>query len=182
MRRRILISILLVIAATVLTLGVPLAIVSWRLVDDLLHQELSGRLQSMESSISLRDDETSQIDLTALRVAIPEGGRLEIHQAGVPSRGIGAAPSSDVYSGTVALPGGGQLVLSLPMDRLRAERWKALSARRRGRPAVDPGGHGHCARPGPAAGDPAQRRGQAGCPTGLGRLPHVPPAIRHRRT
>ncbi len=126
MRRRILISILLVIAATVLTLGVPLAIVSWRLVDDLLHQELSGRLQSMETSISLREEDTSAIDLATLRVAIPEGGRLEIHEAGTPTRGIGAAPSRDVYSGEVALPGGGQLVLSLPMDRLRDERWKAL--------------------------------------------------------
>ena len=127
MRRRILTSILLVIAATVLTLGVPLAVVSWRLVDDLLLQELDGRLQSMEASISLRDEETSQIDLSTLRVAIPAGGRLEIHLAGTPDRGIGAAPSSDIYSGSVALPGGGQLLLSLPMDRLREERWKALS-------------------------------------------------------
>ncbi len=127
MRRRILTSILLVIAATVLTLGVPLAVVSWRLVDDLLLQELNGRLQSMEASISLRAEETSQIDLSTLRVAIPAGGRLEIHLVGTPTRGIGAAPSSDVYSGSVALPGGGQLLLSLPMDRLRKERWKALS-------------------------------------------------------
>lgn len=127
MRRRILISILLVIAATVLTLGVPLAVVSWRLVDDLLHQELSGRLQSMEASISLRAEESSQINLDTLRVAIPDGGRLEIRQAGAPPRGIGAAPSADVYSDSLALPDGGQLVLSLPMDRLRAERWKALS-------------------------------------------------------
>jgi signal transduction histidine kinase len=126
-RRRILTSILLVIAATVLTLGVPLAVVSWRLVNDLLLQELNGRLQSMEASISLRDEETSQIDLSTLRVAIPAGGRLEIHLAGTPDRGIGAPLSSDVYSGSVALPGGGQLLLSLPMDRLREERWKALS-------------------------------------------------------
>ncbi len=117
---------MLLIAATVLTLGVPLAVVSWRLVDDLMHQELAGRLQSMEASISLRSEETSQLDLQPLQVAIPEGGRLVVRLAGVPDRGVGAPPSSDVYSESVALPGGGELVLSVPMDRLRTERWRAL--------------------------------------------------------
>ncbi len=126
MRRRVLTSIFLLIAATVLTLGVPLGIVSWRLVDDLLHQELDGRLLSMEASISLHSEETELIDLSALRVAIPQGGRLVVRLAGTADRGIGAPPSTDVYSGSVALPGGGQLVLSLPAGRLRAERWRAL--------------------------------------------------------
>ena len=126
MRRRVLTSILLVIAATVLALGLPLGVVSYRLVDDLMHQELAGRLQSMEASISLRAEETTRIDLSVLQVAIPEGGRLDLRLAGAPDRSIGAPASADVYSEAVALPGGGQLVLSVPMGRLRAERWKAL--------------------------------------------------------
>lgn len=126
MRRRVLTSILLVIAATVVALGVPLAVVSWRLVDDLMHQELAGRLQSMQASITLRSEETSQINLSRLVVAIPEDGRLVVRQKGLPDRSIGAPPSRDVYSETVALPGGGELMLSVPMDSLRAERWRAL--------------------------------------------------------
>lgn len=126
MRRRVLTSILLVIAATVAALGVPLGIVSWRLVDNLLHQELAGRLQSMESSISLRSEETSQIDLSVLQVAIPEGGRLVIRLAGAPDRAIGVPSGGDFYSESQQLPGGGELVLSVPMDRLQEERWRAL--------------------------------------------------------
>ena len=126
MRRRVLTSILLLIAATVLTLGVPLGIVSWRLVDDLMHQELAQRLQSMEALISLRSEETSRIDLVPLQVAIPPDGRLDVRLAGSPDRGIGAPPNPDTYSESVALPGGGQLVLSVPMEQLRDERWRAL--------------------------------------------------------
>ncbi len=126
MRRRILTSILLVIAVTVLALGLPLAIVSWRLVDDLLHRELAGRLQSMESSVSIRSDGNAPIDLTALRVGIPEGGRLTLRVAGEPDRSIGAPESPDVYSESVTLAGGGELLLSVPMARLRAERWRSL--------------------------------------------------------
>ena len=126
MRRRILTSILLVIAAIVVTLALPLGVVSWRLVDDLMHQELAGRLQSMETSIALQSEETAGIDLGRLQVAIPEDGRLVVRETGRPDRAVGAPASSDSYSESVALPGGGQLVLSVPMDRLRAERWRAV--------------------------------------------------------
>ncbi|SDP03716.1 Signal transduction histidine kinase [Nakamurella panacisegetis] len=126
MRRRILTSILLVIAAIVVTLALPLGVVSWRLVDDLKHQELAGRLQSMETSISLQSERASAIDLSRLEVAIPEDGRLVIRQPGKPDRAVGAPASSDSYSESVALPGGGQLILSVPMGNLRAERWRAV--------------------------------------------------------
>ena len=81
-RRRVLISILLVIGAMVLTLGVPLAIVSWRLVDDLVHEELSSRLQSIAASITAQTAETGDVDLHRLEVAVPADGRLEIRLAG----------------------------------------------------------------------------------------------------
>lgn len=126
MRRRILTAILLVIAAIVVTLAVPLGVVSWRLVDDLMHQELAGRLQSMETSISVQSEETARIDLTRLQVAIPEDGRLVVRENGEPDRAVGSLASSDSYSESVALPGGGQLILSVPMNKLRAERWRAV--------------------------------------------------------
>lgn len=121
-----LVSILLVIATTVLALGLPLAIVSWRLVDDLLHQELSSRLQSMEASLAEGNRSGAGIDLATLRVGIPADGTLTIHDPDGSSRSTGAAPGGDSYGESVVLPGGGRLELSVPMAELRAQRWRAL--------------------------------------------------------
>ena len=92
MRRRVLISILLVIAATVLTLGVPLSIVSWRVVDDLMRSDLSSRLDSIAASIANQSG-SSEIDLGQLEAAVPAGGRLEIRMAGRIDQSIGAPPA-----------------------------------------------------------------------------------------
>ena len=126
MRRRVLVSILLVIATTVLALGLPLAIVSWRLVDDLLHEELSSRLQSMELSLADGDAGPVSIDLATLRVGIPADGTLTIRDPGGATRFTGAPPSADSYAESVVLPGGGRLELSVPMAKLRTQRWRAL--------------------------------------------------------
>jgi signal transduction histidine kinase len=125
-RRRILVSILLVIATTVLALGLPLAIVSWRLVDDLLHQELAGRLQSMEASLGGQPQDETSVDLGSLRVGIPADGTLTIRDPDGSTRSTGALRAGDSYAESVVLPGGGRLELSVPMARLRAERWRAL--------------------------------------------------------
>jgi signal transduction histidine kinase len=126
MRRRVLISILLVIAATVLTLGVPLSIVSWRVVDDLMHNDLSSRLESISSSIANQSG-SSEIDLSQLEAAVPAGGRLEIRMAGRIDQSIGPAQTDSVYSAQLAIAGGGQLRLSVPESYLRAEQWTALA-------------------------------------------------------
>src|SRR6478735_2497391 len=147
MRRRVLISILLVIAATVLTLGVPLSIVSWRVVDDLMHTDLSSRLESIAASIANQSG-SSEIDLGQLEAAVPTGGRLDIRMAGRIDQSIGTATSDQVYSEQLAMSGGGTLRLAVPESYLRAEQWKALalvgSRRRRGRG----GTHGSRARTG----------------------------------
>ena len=126
MRRRVLISILLVIAATVLTLGVPLSIVSWRVVDDLMHSDLSSRLESIAASIANQSG-SSEIDLGQLEAAVPAGGRLDIRMAGRIDQSIGAPPSDQVYSEQLAMAGGGLLRLAVPESYLRAEQWTALA-------------------------------------------------------
>jgi signal transduction histidine kinase len=126
MRRRVLISILLVIAATVLTLGVPLSIVSWRVVDDLMHTDLSSRLESIAASIANQSG-SSEIDLGQLEAAVPTGGRLDIRMAGRIDQSIGTATSDQVYSEQLAMSGGGTLRLAVPESYLRAEQWKALA-------------------------------------------------------
>ena len=113
MRRRVLISILLVISATVLTLGVPLSIVSWRVVDDLMHTDLSSRLESIAGSIANQSG-SSEIDLGHLEAAVPTGGRLDIRMAGRIDQSIGASTTDQVYSEQLAMAGGGTLRLAVP--------------------------------------------------------------------
>ena len=126
MRRRVLISILLVIAATVLTLGVPLSIVSWRVVDDLLQRDLANRLESISGSIANQSG-SSEVDLGPLSAAVPTGGRLEIQMAGRIDQSIGQLDTDQVYSEQLAMAGGGSLRLSVPESYLRAEQWTALA-------------------------------------------------------
>lgn len=126
MQRRVLVSILLVIAATVLTLGVPLSIVSWRVVDDLMRSDLNSRLESIAASIA-NQSSSSAIDLGQLAAAVPSGGRLDITMAGRIDQSIGTTSTSQVYSEQLAMAGGGTLRLSVPESYLRAEQWKALA-------------------------------------------------------
>jgi signal transduction histidine kinase len=126
MRRRVLFSILVVIAATVLTLGVPLSIVSWRVVDDLMHNDLNSRLESIAASIANQSG-SSEIDLGQLEAAVPAGGRLDIRMAGRIDQSIGAPQTDEVYSAQLAMSGGGQLRLSVPASYLRGEQWTALA-------------------------------------------------------
>jgi signal transduction histidine kinase len=126
MRRRVLVSILLVIAATVLTLGVPLSIVSWRVVDDLMHRDLASRLDSISGSIANQSG-SSEVDLGQLAAAVPAGGRLEIRMAGRIDQSIGQLQTDQVYSEQLAMAGGGSLRLSVPESYLRGEQWTALA-------------------------------------------------------
>ena len=126
MRRRVLISILLVIAATVLTLGVPLSIISWRVVDDLMHRDLAGRLASIAASIA-NQAASSDIDLGQLAAAVPPGGRLDIRMTGRIDQSIGAPAGDQTYSEQLVIGGGGLLRLSVPQEYLRSEQWTALA-------------------------------------------------------
>lgn len=126
MQRRVLLSILMVLAATVLALGVPLGIVSWRVVDDLAHRELSSRLESIAASISAQQEAQSDLDLRQLEVAIPAGGRLDIRIPGRIEQSAGAPPSDEVYSDQLVIAGGGLLRLSAPIEQLRSEQFTAL--------------------------------------------------------
>jgi signal transduction histidine kinase len=105
---------------------VPLSIVSWRVVDDLMHTDLSSRLESIAASIANQSG-SSEIDLGQLEAAVPTGGRLDIRMAGRIDQSIGAATSEQVYSEQLAMAGGGTLRLAVPESYLRAEQWKALA-------------------------------------------------------
>lgn len=126
MRRRVLLSILLVIAATVLTLGVPLSVISWRVVDDLVHRDLQTRLETIAVSIA-NQTASSGLDLGQLEAAVPAGGRLDIRMAGRIDQSLGAPLVVETTSAQLVMAGGGLLRLAVPQEYLRSEQWTALA-------------------------------------------------------
>ena len=86
MRRRILQSTLLVVTITALVLGAPLAISTWRLVEDITRADLTALLERVEARLN-----TEGIDIpdAELQLAVPANGRLLVQQPGRPERHIG---------------------------------------------------------------------------------------------
>lgn len=126
MRRRVLLSILLVVVATALTLGVPLAIVSWQLVGDHARSYLQNRLESVSASITEQLDETGSIEARRLAVAVPAGGQLLIRLPGHPDLAIGALPTGDRYEQSMAVGDGGVATLTVPGEELHDQQRTAI--------------------------------------------------------
>jgi signal transduction histidine kinase len=118
MRRRLLLSTLGVAAVAVLTLGIPLLVVTLRLIDDASHNDLLREVQTVAAYVEDRLD-SKDLDATRLgrlvppdqwvRVDLPDGrvilagSRLERpYEATAPIRGGGrvsvAVPAADVTS------------------------------------------------------------------------------------
>ncbi|MBM9467688.1 hypothetical protein JL106_10395 [Nakamurella sp. YIM 132084] len=135
MRRRVLLSTLLAIAATVLTLGVPLGFVSWRVVDDLLHRDLSGRLAAVNNLIldQVAGDtgaggaDPVELDVRRLEAQVPSGGRLDIRMAGRIDQSVGPPLDGQVVSEQLVMSGGGLLRLSVPESALRSDQITVLA-------------------------------------------------------
>ncbi len=70
MRRRILISTLLVVAITVTVLGGPLALTTWRLVEDFTHADLAGRLRQVVATLDTQLQSDRPVDLSAVAIAV----------------------------------------------------------------------------------------------------------------
>jgi signal transduction histidine kinase len=125
-RRRVLASILMVIAATVFTLGVPLSVVSWQRVADLTRQELNARLETISTSLATQAAEGKDPSLNQLELLVPPGGRLQIRMQGQPAQAVG-----DRVGGTAIMEkltiAGGELRLSIPAGSVRAEQYETLA-------------------------------------------------------
>jgi signal transduction histidine kinase len=124
-RRRILQSTLLVVAITALVLGGPLTITTWRLVEDFTRGELTSSLERvagrLDATMSGANGDLSSIDMRALELAIPAGGRLVLQQAGQPPRVIGPDPGANPVTETIPFGPGGSITLEEPHLVLRAE-------------------------------------------------------------
>ena len=181
MRRRVLFSILVVIAATVLTLGVPLSIVSWRVVDDLMHNDLNSRLESIAASIANQSG-SSEIDLGQLEAAVP-ARRTAGHQDGRADRPVDrrAADRRGLLASSWRCPAAGQLRLSVPASYLRGEQWTALALVVLAVLLSVVVGTGVALLTAGRLVTPLTDVARRAARLGLGRLPHLPPPVRHRR-
>ncbi|MTD14142.1 HAMP domain-containing protein [Nakamurella sp. YIM 132087] len=129
MRRRVLASILMVMLASVLALGVPLAIVSYRLVTDGVRTDLLGRLESVAGSLG-EQAALPELDLAPYALLVPDGGLLQVRMSGgrageVPGPGFDPAVQ-ERFAEEVSLSGGGSVRLSVPADRIESEQRTAL--------------------------------------------------------
>ncbi len=118
MRRRILQSTLLVVTITALVLGGPLAITTWQLVKDLTTAELTGRLEQVATALG---DPDAPIDASAVKLAVPAGGRLVVARDGRPAEVIGVDVGPDPVSVTLPFGQGGALTLEEPRSVMRAQ-------------------------------------------------------------
>lgn len=118
MRRRILQSTLLVVTITALVLGVPLAVTTWRLVEDITRGELTSRLEAVEARLNGNPPAT---DASALELAVPPHGRLVLAQSGRAPQVIGVDVGSDPVSETLPYGPGGAITLEEPRSEMRTQ-------------------------------------------------------------
>jgi signal transduction histidine kinase len=126
MRRRILISTLLVVAITVTVLGGPLAITTWRLVEDFTHAELAGRLRQVVNTLDTQAQSDRAVDLAGVAIAVPPGGSLVVRTA----RGVSAiGDTTDPTQVAETLPFGlaGSAVISEPAAEMRSRQLQATA-------------------------------------------------------
>lgn len=127
MRRRILLSTLLVVAITALVLGGPLAITTWVLVEDFTRADLTSRLEQVAARLDRSDDAgpgsvvPGPVDTGAIELAVPQGGRLVMEQAGRPAMVIGPDPGPAPVAETLPFGPGGSITLQEPRAVMRTE-------------------------------------------------------------
>ena len=135
MRRRILLSTLLVVALTALLLGGPLMLTTWRLVDDVTQSDLASRLDRVAADLAAQEGEDNRIDgsldTERLRLALPADGRLVVTYPdgrGQLQRAVIGEPTIDrPVSQRVDLGRNGSLLIEVPGEAVRTTQLQALT-------------------------------------------------------
>ncbi|WP_127783860.1 HAMP domain-containing sensor histidine kinase [Rhodococcus sp. X156] len=135
MRRRILMSTLLVVALTALLLGVPLMFTTWRLVDDVTTGDLAARLDRVAADLTAQEGDNNRIDgvldTDRLGLALPAGGRLQVTypdgNGAMQSVVIGAPEVANPVVQVLDLGRTGSLELQVPSDGLRTTQLQAMA-------------------------------------------------------
>jgi signal transduction histidine kinase len=125
-RRRILVSTLIVVAITVTVLGGPLAFTTWRLVEDFTRADMTSRLRQVVATLDSQISGDGQVALERVQIAVPPGGSLVVRTPrGVSTLGV-VDPGGTISE---ALPFGlnGSAVLSEPIAEMRARQLQATA-------------------------------------------------------
>jgi signal transduction histidine kinase len=119
-RRRILQSTLLVVTITALVLGVPLAITTWRLVEDFMRADLLDRLEQVATRFE-GPGSFETVDRGALALAVPSQGRLTLEETGRPVQVLGTDVGPNPVVETLPVWPGALITLAEPRTMLRTE-------------------------------------------------------------
>ncbi|WP_019202568.1 sensor histidine kinase KdpD [Tsukamurella sp. 1534] len=133
MRLRILRSTIAVVAVTGLFLGVPLMVYSWLWIDDAARTGLQHRVQRAASEILEQEERTDSVGeppTEALKLLVPEGGRLYLsytdHLGHPRELLLGGAVEAPMVEG-VSLGDAGVLRMEQPMAGIRASQYRTLA-------------------------------------------------------
>lgn len=123
MRRRLLLSTLGVAAVAVLTMGLPLVLVTLRLIDDAARNDLLREVQTVAAYV---DDRLDSGDLDAERLVrlVPPGQRVRVELPN--GRVLVAGPALDrPYTASAPIGAGGEVTVGRPAGELRSRKLRA---------------------------------------------------------
>ncbi|GAC56742.1 putative two-component histidine kinase [Gordonia hirsuta DSM 44140 = NBRC 16056] len=130
MRQRILRTMIAVLVAMAILLGLPLTVITWRWIDRSAHEDLAGRLKTMSEYV-LAEEAAGRLpgpqalELDQLRLLLPSGGTLILQKPdGVQQ--LGPPVADDLLAESVTLGPGYTLTLSVPSREMRTSQWVAV--------------------------------------------------------
>ncbi|MFW0784280.1 HAMP domain-containing sensor histidine kinase [Gordonia sp. CPCC 206044] len=135
MRRRILNTMIAMIVAVGLLLGIPLSVIAWWWVADNARQSLDSRLRLISDQL-IRDEgaagrvESGALDTDAFTLLLPEDGRLIVRYPVAEDNDAVTVVGDPIVGATMKesfdLGKAGSLVLEIPMDQVRDDQLAAL--------------------------------------------------------
>ncbi len=117
---------MIAVAITVLVLGTPLALASWRLVDHTARADLQTRLAQLVPRLDALDPQLPSVGRGSIARALPPGAQLVVDSPGTPRLVIGADPGAGAVVESVALGRRGTIRLAVPGSRVRNEQLRAV--------------------------------------------------------
>ncbi|MGH4018744.1 MAG: ATP-binding protein [Pseudonocardiaceae bacterium] len=124
MRRRILLTIVGVVALTGVVLGIPLGFATWRLVEDFTRTDLLSRLEQVVGTLDAQPDPA---DLSEVALALPPGGHLVVDAPGTGRAALGDPPGPGAVVETLPMTERGQVSLAVPGGPMRQTQLQATA-------------------------------------------------------
>ncbi|HST67063.1 MAG TPA: ATP-binding protein [Mycobacteriales bacterium] len=122
MRRRLLAATLAVVAVSVFSLGLPLLVVTVRLVADNARTELLRQVQTVAAVVE--DPAGGRPTQDRLTRLVPAGEQVTVRTPDGVTSTAGPDPGSGAYQAEAPLPGGGEVIVSRPAADVRDRQFR----------------------------------------------------------